>query len=446
MACNEFKGSTLSLTQLIKTLCAFFTVGVMLSGCDKVFEKQTAPTEVAQPEIKVNYDQVLSSANLFVYSQLSDTLSKAQALDSVVTSLLHHPNPLSLEEAQKAWVETYNAYLQAAFFYRVPRFEKPRYHEEQQTYAALREQIDSWPIEGGYIDYLPMYPLSGIVNDLTLKITLPSLMTQHGFSDRSFASIGFHPLEFMLFGPNGQRSARDFIPQENSVETVSIDVKQNTPEAVAEGDSDQGEKHEDEDGHNHDAVLPQGPQNHNRRREYLRILSAHLVASLQQLNDRWDPAHGYYAKQWHQPDARLNLSRVYQAAVDTIETDILSEHIMVLLTSESMDERRSAFSGQDLANIQAMLAGVNNLFTIENGILGEIKSLNAEVADKMMAELQRSTRDLSVLKESMITDTLAKRKAAFSPIQQRLVSLLESLYLGAEVLGIELKALPVSTS
>lgn len=415
----------------------------LLSGCDLLTNtpKQTKPVE---EQVKLNSESLLSAANLFAYTQLSDTLTKAQALDSIIGSFLHHPNPGSLEEAQQAWVDTYNSYLHISFFYSVPRFEKPKFNEQNDTYRIINEELDSWPIEPGYIDYLPMYPLSGIVNDLTLKITEEGITEQHGFSDKRYASIGFHPLEFLLFGADSRRSAKDFIPQDNNVETISLDTKVASQSDQLDADEEQG--HDESDSHVHEEPLVNGPQNHNRRREYLRLLSALNVQRLQKLTDRWEPAHGYYAKQWRQPQQLENLQRVYQASVDTLQQTITNQMLNMLLTQNELDDLRSPFSQQDITNIYAMVDGINMLFNMDNGFIGEIKLRHADVGDKIIAQFKRLLKEIAGLPSDTASSPLKTRQARLKPIQGRIVKLIELLYSGAASLDIPLRELPVSTS
>jgi putative iron-regulated protein len=423
---------------------------VALAGCDQLFDSPKE-VDIQAPENKLNSAALLTAANLFAYTQMSDALTKAEALDSVIGSFLQHPNPLSLEEAQKAWKTAYEGYLKVSFFDQVPRFEKPQFHENLETYANIKEEIDSWPIEAGYIDYLPMYPLSGIVNDLTLKITHEGIMEQHGFSDARFASLGFHPMEFLLFGADGARSAKDFIPQENDMETVSTDTKQisDTERARLEAEAfeEHAKEHEGEQGSHaaHEAPTVE-PQNHNRRREYLRLLSAHVVKNLQKLADRWEPAHGYYAKQWRSPHSTQNIQRVYQASIDVLQDVILNQHLAVLMSQQELDDLRSPFSKQDISNMRAIIQGIEMLYTADLGFMAEIKSREAEVADKLTAQFKRLLRDVKKLPNNLVNDSLSNRQKRLKPVQQRIVQLLEAMYSGAQVLGLELKALPVSTS
>lgn len=60
-------------------------------------------------------------------------------------------------------------------------------------------QIDAWPIEPGFLDSLPDYPTSGIVNDFSLQLSSTSLRDQHGFTDDTEVALGFHALEYYAF-------------------------------------------------------------------------------------------------------------------------------------------------------------------------------------------------------------------------------------------------------
>ncbi|MFY0700215.1 MAG: imelysin family protein [Bermanella sp.] len=415
-----------------------------LSGCDKLFE-QPKQAEQAPEQAQVNTEALLSAANLYVYTQMSEALSGAQELDSVITSLLHHPNPGALEEAQLAWIKAYSAYIKVSFFSRVPRFEKPQFRDQNDTYARIEERIDSWPIEPGYIDYLPLYPLSGIVNDLTLKINEEDVSAQHGFSDMRFASLGFHPIEFLLFGENGKRSAKDFIPQENSIEVVSADT------TIKEDDSDELSHSDDKNSETHEHVHVEidGPQNHNRRRDYLRLLSALVVKNLQKLTDRWEPAHGYYAKQWRQPQPSqqlASLTLVYQSMVDSIQKTLLEKHFSVLLNQKQVDDLRSPFSNQDVNNMHDLVMGIESLLNMESGFISALRDQDAESADKMTAVFKRLLRDMKQLPQNLTSLPLDKRKARILPVQEKVLQLLEQLYKGAIMLQLPIRALPVSTS
>lgn len=429
-------------------LCA-----ALLGGCDQLFERHKATEESAQQQVDdtpaVNHENLLSAANLFAYTQLSEALSHAQTLDRVIASFLHHPNPLSLKECQESWVKTYNAYLQVSFFYQVPRFEKPQFVEQNQTYENLHQRLDQWPIEGGYIDYLPGYPLSGIINDMTLKVSQKSLLEQHGFSDFSYASVGFHPLEFLLFGQDGKRSARDFIPKENSIEVVSIDADDHKP-SDAEANDGISEEQAQRALAQQEAAMESAadlikPQNHNRRREYVRILSALLVEHLQALVDRWDPAHGYYAKAWRHPDTAPSVERLFQAVINHLQNDVIGRHLGPLLVSEATPELRSPYANADIKNLRAMLQGVQTWWLTEHGMAAELHQHNPELASEIEKQFEAVLTRMNKLDQALVSAPLEKRQQSLELVQADLLKLMEMLYASAEALGVFLEPLPVSS-
>ena len=424
--------------------CAF------ISACDQSGPSKKA--EVIEVKAKLNGESLLSAANLYAYTQLSDTLNKAQILDGLITAFLLHPNPGSLESAQTAWVTTYQSYLTVDFFHAIPRFEKPLYHENGDTYQILHEQLDSWPIEAGYIDYLPEYPLSGIVNDMTLKISSEDIISQHGFSDQRFASIGFHPLEFLLFGQNGQRSAKDFIPQENSIEIVDIGNKTHSQgdhtldnTSTEHPNLSEAEEAAKEAPHVHDDNPNLGPQNHNRRRDFLRALNTILVTDLRKLVDRWEPAQGYYAKQWRQPQHTKNVQRIYQASMNTLQEELLDRHLFPLLNEDELEDLRSPFANKDSENMLAILQGINDLFHVENGFISELTTREPSAAKAISLQFDKIISETKRFPENLTSETIHNRKKIIAPVQQNLLELLGSLYAGAQVLDIPLTPLPVST-
>jgi len=60
-------------------------------------------------------------------------------------------------------------------------------------------QIDTWPIAAGFLDSLGNYPLTGIVNDVSLDITSETLRQQHQITATTEVCLGFHVLEYYAF-------------------------------------------------------------------------------------------------------------------------------------------------------------------------------------------------------------------------------------------------------
>ena len=127
------------------------------------------------------------------------TKEELKALTNSVEAFLSKPNAEKLITLQNNWVKTHDALLKVKFLAQTP------------TSQLMIEQIDSSPIEPGFLDSLPSYPETGIISDLTVPMTEISIREQHQFTDPSEASLGFHVIEYLVFS----RPIEDFIPSED---------------------------------------------------------------------------------------------------------------------------------------------------------------------------------------------------------------------------------------
>lgn len=128
-------------------------------------------------------------------------------LCTAVQQLTRTPEPAALEQARSGWKNAHAAYLAWQVF---DFGFRDRKHALRQA-----QQLDAWPIMAGYIDSTAEHPRSGIVYDTTVMLDLDNLLEQHQLTDASEVSVGFHALEFLLWGEaeEGRRSAANFSPE-----------------------------------------------------------------------------------------------------------------------------------------------------------------------------------------------------------------------------------------
>ncbi len=123
-------------------------------------------------------------------------------LQSAVSALLSRSNADSLNSARRAWLSAHSAYelttLHRHFAMHVLN------EEDSLRLLQLQYQINHWPIIPGYLDYVEGYPDSGIVNDVNVELNSIELREQHGTFDVSELTLGFHVLEFLLWGSNSE--------------------------------------------------------------------------------------------------------------------------------------------------------------------------------------------------------------------------------------------------
>ena len=155
---------------------------------------------------------------------LSDVVEKAAALQISTDNFLEHTDAETLAAVRAAWLSAHNAYEQTTLYRKLFAL----FAEESEVLQLTGHQyfIDYWPIYAGYIDYLDSYPGSGLVNDMTVALTPESVRAQHGLLDIHEVTLGFHALEFLLWGENV--SGNDTRPYDDFVE----DTDSTSAEAV----------------------------------------------------------------------------------------------------------------------------------------------------------------------------------------------------------------------
>lgn len=359
-----------------------------------------------------------AQVGIVAYTSLSSANQAAQVMDSKLASFMHHPNPMSQAEIKQAWRTAYDEFLASLIFSYLPIQDPPEWVSQRIGYQHLLMQLDTWPIEGGYIDYLQGYPFSGIVNDLTLNIDEQSLRAQHGFTDASNASLGFHAIEFMFWGGDGERTAHDFFPQEN---TAPVPINENENEAEFE--------HNHENGQSEEIIKSIEPQNHNRRRQYTQLLVEILLKDLHRVQRRWEPSSGYYAQLLQQSSADNTLQASLIAAQDLIRKEILQKRFQ--LTSSEFSQS----SGQDLI---ALFNSIERWFMPteteqqETSLLFLMQQADEQVADDFVQALQQS--------KTCINKMLTKA-SDIDQCKQDTISLLSNLRRAAKSLKVELPAL-----
>jgi len=178
----------------MKPISIFITALLLLSACDQHEKEADVLLDPAM------LSKTLEAYRVYALSQNALALEEAQKLQLHVTSFLNAPIEAQSQTLKSAWLVAHKAYLASQYGLFIRNKDR----------EALIFAIETWPIQPGFIDSLPEYPNSGIINDITLSIDLPTLREQHGLTDKEEASLGFHALEYLIYG----RKLTDFTDEE----------------------------------------------------------------------------------------------------------------------------------------------------------------------------------------------------------------------------------------
>ncbi|WP_101675959.1 hypothetical protein [Alloalcanivorax mobilis] len=128
-----------------------------------------------------------------------------QQWHEALETLLETPTRVHLQSAREQWSALYLAFNQAYLGLATRACSKDR--------MALLDQLDHWPWYPAYVDALPAWPDSGLINDPALALNADSLRAQQGATDDGEVALGFQPLWLMLAGaPDAPRRIADLQP------------------------------------------------------------------------------------------------------------------------------------------------------------------------------------------------------------------------------------------
>lgn len=176
-------------TFLTLTLFSF----LFSTGC----KKEEVITEPDNTQLKQN---ILNDfASVLVYPNYQEINTRANNLNNLIQSFIANPDDTKLEQIRQAWKSTRSQWELSESYLFGP--------VDDFSYDPM---MDTWPI-----NHVDLDSLLATTNALTPAYiqTLPTSLK------------GFHPIEYLIFGLTGSRSASDFTARElEYLSSLSIDL------------------------------------------------------------------------------------------------------------------------------------------------------------------------------------------------------------------------------
>jgi putative iron-regulated protein len=189
---------------------------LLLAGCsDNAAEPQIIETaaeaapsafELLNPELSASAKEIALEYMRQIDTDFKQAGIEIEKFQSSIATLTDQTNIENLNLSKQAWLNAHSAYELTTLH----RYYATQLMGEQDSLVLmqLQYQINHWPIVPGYIDYVDGYPDSGIVHDINVNLNADSLREQHGFFDVSEVTLGFHAIEFLLWGYDADSVAR----------------------------------------------------------------------------------------------------------------------------------------------------------------------------------------------------------------------------------------------
>ncbi|WP_428241230.1 imelysin family protein [Gynuella sp.] len=378
-----------------KTTLAIVAALVILNGCDRPEPTQAeiAATEspAFQPIAEVDPTPLVEYWYHRAESCLDLALSSARELQSNVETFLLEPSQSKLDLARTSWRAAHGNYISCTL-YRTQATSSQR----QAFLDRITSTIDAWPIQPGFIDYLPDYPQTGLINDTTLQLTQERLIKEHQFSSLEDIALGFHALEFMLWGNDNNRPVDDFI-------------------AVA--------------SHKADNDIELEPQ--NRRRHYTTLLTHHLTEQLKLLTDAWNIDNEGDALSLKNMPASAQLNYLLSALYNTLKQQVLAGYFTPAAENDMEASNEAPFSSSTHEALVSILLELNAMVVMEpqgehQNLAQFIDKQHPESALKLTEALSEVTAALDQLPADYLQD-LEANTAKIDTVKQKINATLDVL-------------------
>jgi putative iron-regulated protein len=375
--------------------CAVFTAPITYKKSDAVIDFDASP-------------QAFALRNL-AWKQYSTSVETAIQMEAAIDSFLRNPNPKTQSEARSAWKVAKRAYQLT---------EWTRFTESPIDWAKIDPRpegpelrINAWPLNEAVMDYVRGAEKSGLVHRFDLAVTKENIIANDQVSDEADVTTGWHAVEFLLWGQDfsltaaGSRPASDF--KENNKNPNKLAVE--------------------------------------RRREYLRLVTALLIEDLTTVRDEWKESDAEsYAYKLGQLPAIEQVGRSLHGATTLLVTELHGQRLTTPLDSGSPEDEHSCFSDFTLQDLQANLEGVR--LVIESGdnnsLLALLRWRDPALADQISAQLDVATKAMKSIPEPFDAVLAAAsndpRRVQAERAANELIKLGKLMKASAESLGVDI--------
>lgn len=300
---------------------------------------------------------VVRHYSTLVYANYSDSIAAAQKMQKAIDAFVAKPSPATQEAARKAWLQAREFYGQTEAF----RFyDGPIDNEE-----GPEGQINAWPMDESYVDYVVGQDNAGLINNPQEPITKERLSALNEHDGEENISTGWHAIEFMLWGQ---------------------DLSDQGPGARPFTDFVDGKK-----------------PNADRRRQYLQVVTALLLEDLQSVANQWKPGVKDNFRATFEQGGEESLRKIFVGLGSLSRGELAGERLEVALASRDQEDEHSCFADNTHRDAVTNAQGIQNVWLGSYqrldgsklqgpGLRAWVATFDAAQADKTSAQIAQSVQ------------------------------------------------------
>ncbi len=354
----------LLLKQTIPSLLLVLTI----FACSSDDNNTTTTNQVTNTQFIDTYARI-ASANY------EDAYNTAVAMQTKIDDFLTAPSETTFQEAKDAWLYARDFYGQTE------AFREANGPIDNEDLLGTEGQINAWPLDEGYIDYVSdnggANIQNGLIGDTSFELTEANIIGKNeGGNIPENVSTGWHAIEFLLWG------------QDLNYDSIT-DTNDNYAAAGNRPFTDYTTA---------DFA--------DRRSTYLQIITDLLVNDLKALNDTWAQG-GSYRTTFTALNEDTALTNILNGIGFISNGELALERIDPAI-DEGQENEHSCFSDNTNQDMWANVHGINNIISGEytredgskvNGIsLVELSATNNQtIADNLDTKAKATLEKLNAL-------------------------------------------------
>ena len=336
----------------------------------------------------VDHKAVATHYAALVHANYADTLAAAKDLQATIAAFIAAPSAEGLNKARKAWLDAREFYGQTEAF----RF----YGGPIDDANGPEGQINAWPLDEAYVDYVTGKPKAGMVNNPKFKITKAALTKANERGGEENISAGWHAIEFLLWGQDvsetgpGQRSFEDYVKGKG--------------------------------------------ENAERRAQYLSTATELLVDDLSAMVKAWEPnAKNYRAR--FEKGGKESVRKIIVGLGSLSRGELSGERMEVALNSQDQEDEHSCFSDNTHRDVVTNAKGIQNVWLgqyqkrdgsqLEGpGVRDLVAAKNPALAEKTTAQIAGSVSGAEAI-PAPFDRAIFKGSAGRPAVEKTIASLVE---------------------
>ncbi|MBI2723239.1 MAG: hypothetical protein HYX39_13780 [Bacteroidetes bacterium] len=311
------------------------------------------------------------------FAVYDDTYQGTIALKTAINAFVANPTSTGFQTCKQKWLDVREIYGLTETF----RFADGPIDNEADGPEGL---INAWPMDESYVDYTVSSPTTGIINNLTAYpvINQATLIQANENGGEENIAIGFHAIEFLLWGQDLSASSAGVRPYTDYLTTGGT------------------------------------ASNQARRGQYLNVTVDILIAGLKQVRDAWDPSiSGNYRETFLALENKIALRKIFTSLKVLSGFELSGERIYTAYQNQNQEDEQSCFSDNTHRDIYLNAKGMQNLYN------GSYTRTNSTVVSgyalKDLVPLYDVNKNTEVV--NYLASSIAKINLIYIPFDQAIV-------------------------